>query len=202
VVLQHALASQREVVARAPPITISGLCTGSSFGAPSGEKYLSVAIATHVSQSSRPKMYKSVRPATEPPARAFPRPGRLIREALLPRPLIHARGAGAAGPPLRPAATCPRTDLIHLSADRQLHAERPREVVGAARRRHTFGDMPERGQHLRERSAPTELEAYRAIARHLAGAGQDQVPEAGEPGGSTGAPPFATPAARSPKGRA
>src|SRR5262245_52035852 len=59
-----------------------------------------------------------------------------------------------------------------LRADGQVHTQRMREIRSAARGRHTFGDMPERGQYFGERLAAPELEAHGAVARHVAGAGQ------------------------------
>ena len=70
---------------------------------------------------------------------------------------------------------------IDGGADRHLDAQRRRQDVRTRARSDTFGDVPQRAEYRRQRLAGGQHQPDAAVARQIAGRGQHQIAEAGQP---------------------
>ena len=70
-------------------------------------------------------------------------------------------------------------DAIDGLADRHRNAQTLRKVMHFPHRVNTLGNMPEPAQYLRQIVLLRQQQTDLAIARQIAGAGQDQIPHAG-----------------------
>jgi len=68
----------------------------------------------------------------------------------------------------------------HGARDGHLDAKFGRAAGDFARRRHALGDMAELAHDLVQRQAPGQAQTHLAVARQVAGAGEDQVADPGQ----------------------